>query len=89
MHWSHLQQVSDRFLATSQSEDETFRNKIEDILAGRKVTNFEIHNKLLFKVNTNNPAGIKILRLCLSESRREQYAKDYTLTSNIIFQTKH
>ena len=34
MHWSHLQQVSDRFLATSQSEDEMFRNKIEDILDG-------------------------------------------------------
>ena len=45
MHWSHLQQVSDRFLATSQSEDETFQNKIEDILAGCKVTNFKIHNK--------------------------------------------
>ena len=45
MHWSHLQQVSDRFLATSQSEDETYRKKIEEILAGRKVTNFEIHNK--------------------------------------------
>ena len=27
MHWSHLQQVSDRFLATSQSEDETYRKK--------------------------------------------------------------
>ena len=45
LHWSHLQQVTDRFLATSQSEDESFRNKIEDILAGRKVTNYEIHNK--------------------------------------------
>ena len=75
MHWSPLQQLSDRFLATSQSEDETFRNKIEDILDGRKVTNFEIHNKLLFKVNTNNPAGIKILRLCLSESMTETVCK--------------
>ena len=34
MHWSHLQQVSDRFLATSQSEDETFQYEIEDILDG-------------------------------------------------------
>ena len=34
MHWSHLQQVSDRFLAMSQSEDETFQNEIEDFLAG-------------------------------------------------------
>ena len=58
MHWSHLQQVSDRFLAMSQYEDEKFRNKIEDILNGQKFTNFEIHNKLLFKVNTNNPARI-------------------------------
>ena len=30
LHWSHLQQVTDRFLATSQSEDESFRHKIED-----------------------------------------------------------
>ena len=28
MHWSHLQTISDRFLATSQSEDETYRKKI-------------------------------------------------------------
>ena len=37
LHWSHLQKVSDRFLATSQSEDELFRNKMEDILAGKKL----------------------------------------------------
>ena len=75
LHWSHLQQVTDRFLATSQSEDESFRNKIEDILAGRKVTNYEIHNRLLFKVNTNNPAGLKTLRLCLSEAMTETVCK--------------
>ena len=48
MHWSHLQTISDRFLATSQSEDVGYQKKIEDILSGRKVTNFEIHKNLLF-----------------------------------------
>ena len=75
MHWSHLQSISDRFLATSQSEDIEYQKKIEDILSGRKITNFEIHKNLLFKVNNTNPAGLKILRLCLSDSMAETVCK--------------
>ena len=75
MHWSHLQAISDKFLATSQSEDETYRQITEKILAGRKVKTFEMHKDLLFKVTNKHPAGLKILRLCLSDSMTETICK--------------
>ena len=65
MHWSHLQAISDKFLATSQSEDETYRQIIEDILAGHKVKTYKMHKDLLFKITNKHPAGLEILRLCL------------------------
>ena len=50
MHWAHIQLVSDRFLATSQAEDDQYCKINEQLLAGCKVKGLELHKDILFKI---------------------------------------
>ena len=88
MHWSHLQAVSDRFLATSQAEDEKYRQITEDILDGRRVKGFELHKDVLFKVTDKHQSGLRIFRLCLSDSMAETVCTRLHTNLNYHFSTK-